>query len=64
MKVCQNRSPRVLRISLTLIASFAVAVPAAAQSVGVSIPEPSDGALFALGVVGLVVGRQVARKRK
>lgn len=64
MKVCQNRSPRVLRISLALfVAVFAVA-PAVAQSVGVSIPEPSDGALFALGVVGLVVGRQVARKRK
>lgn len=54
----------MLRISLTLFAAFAVAAPVAAQSVGVSIPEPSDGALFALGVVGLIVGRTVARKRK
>ncbi|KPF93852.1 hypothetical protein IP81_01570 [Novosphingobium sp. AAP83] len=64
MKVWQNRSPRVLRISLAPLVAFAVAAPAVAQSVGVSIPEPSDGALFALGVVGLIVGRQVARKRK
>jgi hypothetical protein len=45
-------------------AAAPAAAPAAAQSVGVSIPEPSDGALFALGVAGLIVGRQVARKRK
>ena len=64
MKVCQNRSPHVLRIPLALIAAFAAATPVVAQSVGVSIPEPSDGALFALGVVGLIVGRKVARKRK
>lgn len=54
----------MLRISLTVFAAFVTATPALAQNVGISIPEPSDGALFAIGVVGLVVGRQVARKRK
>ena len=54
----------MLRILLAIIAAFAIAFPALAQTVGISIPEPSDGALFAIGVVGLVVGRQVARKRK
>lgn len=54
----------MLRISVSLVAAFATAVPAMAQSAGISIPEPTDGALFALGVVGLIVGRQVAQKRK
>lgn len=36
----------------------------ALASPGISIPEPSDPWLFGLGLVGLVVGRQVARKRK
>ncbi len=54
----------MLRISLTVFAAFVAATPALAQTAGISIPEPSDGALFAIGVVGLVVGRQVARKRK
>ncbi|WP_372730481.1 hypothetical protein [Novosphingobium sp.] len=54
----------MLRILLAILAAFAIAFPALAQTAGISIPEPSDGALFAIGVVGLVVGRQVARKRK
>lgn len=54
----------MLRITLTVFAAFITATPALAQTVGVSIPEPSDGALFAIGVVGLIVGRQVARKRR
>lgn len=53
----------MLRISLTIFAAFATAVPAMAQTAGISIPEPTDGALFALGVVGLIVGRQVAKRR-
>ena len=30
---------------------------------GIDIPEPSDPWLFALGVVGLLVGRRAARKK-
>ncbi|CAH0495814.1 hypothetical protein [Novosphingobium sp. CECT 9465] len=54
----------MLRISFALAALLAFATPALAQSAGISIPEPTDGALFALGLVGLVVGRQVAKRRK
>ena len=38
------------------------ASPAVAAS-GLAIPEPSDPWLFALGVVGLLVGRRAARKK-
>lgn len=51
------------RLVPTLLAFVATAMPAAAQSGGISIPEPTDGALFALGLVGLIVGRQIAKRR-
>ena len=54
----------MLRICLALFSAFAATSPALAQSGGISIPEPTDGALFAIGVVGLIVGRQVAKRRK
>ena len=38
------------------------ASPAVAAG-GIDIPEPSDPWLFALGVVGLLVGRRAARKK-
>ena len=46
---------------LALVAAFG-ASPAMAAG-GIAIPEPSDPWLFALGVVGLLVGRHAARKR-
>ena len=46
---------------LALVAAFS-ASPAAAAG-GIAIPEPSDPWLFALGVVGLLVGRRAARKK-
>ena len=57
-------TPPVLRISLAVLSVLATVAPAMAQSVGISVPEPTDGALFALGLVGLIVGRQVAKRRK
>ena len=53
------------------IARFAIAallggLPAAAahaQAAGTTIPEPSDLTLFAIGLVGLIVGRRAARRR-
>ena len=39
-----------------------IASPAAAAD-WIAIPEPSDPWLFALGVVGLLVGRRAARKK-
>lgn len=44
-----------------LVAAFA-ASPATAAG-GIDIPEPSDPWLFALGVVGLLVGRRAARRK-
>lgn len=57
-------TPPVLRVVLSLIAALATVAPAFAQSGGISVPEPTDGALFAMGIVGLIVGRQVAKRRK
>ncbi len=52
-----------IRAVSALILSFAVAAPAMAAG-GIEIPEPSDLSLFALGVVGLLVGRYAAKRRK
>ncbi|MFN3551900.1 MAG: PEP-CTERM sorting domain-containing protein [Novosphingobium meiothermophilum] len=52
--------PRSLSCLIVLLASIS---SAAAQGVGTSVPEPTDGALFALGVVGLIVGRRIAKRR-
>ena len=40
-----------------------MASPALAEG-GTAIPEPSNWALFAMGVAGVLIGRFVARKRK
>lgn len=48
-----------LAISFMLLA---FATPALA--VGAAIPEPSSMALFGLGVLGVVVGRVGARKKR
>lgn len=52
-------------IPITLVAFAATVGPAFAQaSGGVAIPEPTDGALFAIGLVGLIIGRRVARRKE
>lgn len=52
------------RFVLAVMSVLATVAPAMAQSGGITVPEPTDGALFALGLVGLIVGRQVAKRRK
>ena len=52
----------VLRSSVAILLTSAWAVPAAAQA-GTAIPEPSNLALFGIGLAGLVIGRQVAKRR-
>jgi hypothetical protein len=54
----------VLRIFSALIVFVMTAGPAFAQaSGGTAIPEPTDGALFAIGLAGLIIGRHVARRK-
>ena len=48
-------------LMVALTASPATAAWGAAG--GIDIPEPSDPWLFALGVVGLLVGRHASRKK-
>ena len=47
---------------LPLVGLALVAAPAAAAS-GSQIPEPSSLALFGLGLTGVIVGRQLAKRR-
>ena len=51
------RSPALLLMLLL------VPTPAHAWS-GIQIPEPSNLALFALGLVGVAVGRRLSRHRR
>jgi hypothetical protein len=50
------------RAGLTITTLAALAAPARAAA-SIDIPEPSDPSLFALGVVGLLVGRYVAGRK-
>jgi len=47
----------VIAIAGNVVAGSHVASPS-------DVPEPSDLALFALGVAGLVIGRQTIRNRR
>lgn len=51
-----------MRLVLGAMLALGAAAPAIASG-GIEIPEPGDPWLFALGVVGLIVGRQVAKRR-
>jgi hypothetical protein len=53
---------RLVAASFAIVLAF-LALPALAQSASTPVPEPTDLALFALGVAGLVIGRHVARKK-
>lgn len=50
------------KASLAVAVTFFWAAPALAQA-GIAIPEPSNLALFGIGLAGLVIGRQVAKRR-
>lgn len=52
----------IVSLPIIAIAGKAVAVPEAASPS--DVPEPSDLALFALGVAGLIIGRQTIRNRR
>lgn len=61
MKVFSKRHALLLRVGLAL-AGLAAASPALAGA-GTSIPDPTDLALFTLGVTGLILGHYGARRR-
>lgn len=46
------------------IASASTALAQAKPTTGsIAVPEPSDIALFAIGLAGLIIGRRVARRK-
>lgn len=59
MSVVAHRISIIAAIGLGL----AMSSPGLAQA-AVEIPEPTDMTLLALAVAGLVIGRQVAKRRK
>jgi hypothetical protein len=54
---------RRLAFLAAIALGLAMSSPSLAQAAA-SIPEPTDMSLIALAVAGLVIGRQVARRRK
>lgn len=48
--------------AMLTLAALLAATPALAQG-STSIPEPSDMALFGLGVLGVILGRRGARRK-
>lgn len=47
------------------LAILLITLPASAQAfAGVQIPEPSNLALFALGLAGVAIGRRFSRARR
>ena len=53
----------VLPVFLTLAASNPVSAQPERKPEPAVVPEPNDLLLFGLGLVGLIVGRRVARKK-
>ena len=50
-------------ILLGLVPVYMLAAVPAAASGGATVPEPSDLALFALGLAGVIIGRQSVKRR-
>jgi hypothetical protein len=58
-----TRGQRILLLLSVLGVGLVMSSPGLAQA-AVEIPEPTDMTLLALAVAGLVIGRQVAKRRK
>ena len=54
---------RMIALAVVPSTLLLIAAPASAAS-GTAIPEPSNWALFALGVVGVLIGRFGVRTRR
>ena len=55
----RGRFPHILLAAALLLGSSTTAHAAGS----IQIPEPTDLLLFSMGVLGLIVGRQAARKK-
>ena len=53
----------VMPVLLALVVSNPVSAQPERKSEASVVPEPNDLLLFGLGLVGLIVGRRVARKK-
>jgi hypothetical protein len=58
-----TKGQRILLLLSVLGVGLVMSSPGLAQA-AVEIPEPTDVTLLALAVAGLVIGRQVAKRRK
>ncbi|WP_047094468.1 hypothetical protein [Aurantiacibacter marinus] len=53
----------IYRISFLAIMAFAAAPVSASASTAAQIPEGSSATLFALGVIGVIVGRRLSMRK-
>ncbi|MBC2776415.1 hypothetical protein [Parasphingopyxis marina] len=53
-----------LRIMLAFAAAFAIGGAPALAASAISVDAPGDMMLFGLGVTGLIIGRQISKRRK
>lgn len=58
-----RRMAAPMRLLLPMPVFLAAAAPAHAWA-GVQIPEPSNLALFGLGLLGVLIGRRLSRNRR
>jgi hypothetical protein len=61
-KMTGDGSGLCMRTSLFALIVLLHASPAYAWA-GIQIPEPSNVALFGLGLTGLIIGRQIAKRK-
>lgn len=54
----------VVASTLILVLATPVTANVPVPGISTSIPEPSDFALFLMGVAGLVIGRRSSRRRR
>ena len=62
-EISRSAHVRRMRTCIFLLAGAVIAAPAHAAG-GTPIPEPSNMALFGLGLTGLIVGRMIARRKQ